>query len=63
MTQTVSGFKLWFFLFKWWLFGKTFCPMPLWAKKIAKFMCKILWLFIGFSVTTTVCWLLGYELL
>lgn len=52
MAQSITGIKLWIFLIKWWMFGRTFCNIPLWAKKIAKFMCKILWMIMTFS---TIC--------
>jgi len=54
MAEPVTGFKRWMFILKFWLLGKTYCNIPKWAKKIARFMCKVLWMFITFSVICVV---------
>lgn len=62
MTASIKQNKLKYTLFviKWFLIGKNHCDLPEWSKKSLYLVHKLLWCFIGLSVTFTTYYILTY---
>lgn len=55
--------RYYWFLFRWFLIGKSFCDMPKWSKKWFWVIHKILWVIITMSVCYTLHKAIKYVLI
>lgn len=51
--EPVTGFKKFWFLFRFFLIGRMFCDIPLWAKRCWKFVNWLLWFLIVNAIAQT----------